>query len=326
MWEVPEAFTIRMAIDPSQSLWVAGLPQAATLLAERWRLSGDGTAWSGHMSTVWPVRTATGDLAVLKISWIDSGSRAEPIALRAWAGLPAVELLAHDEPAGAMLLQRLDGDRTLQSLPDIDEACTVIGMILASLTSVTAPQGVPPLEMEVQRIGDAIAAHQRTTPGVLPTALVDRALASLRELAQELGLQTRRVLVHGDCHFLNVLHTLPTEALPTEALPTEAQPAEAQPAEAGCWVAIDPLPSAGIPEWDVTALLRNRWEDAAASGNADAQLRRRVDLVSEIAGMDQARVRVIAQAVAVDNLLWLLPRDRQHMFVPPYEVMSTWLG
>jgi streptomycin 6-kinase len=293
MWEVPEAFTIRMAADPSQSLWVARLPQETALLAERWRLRRDGTAWSGHMSTVWPVRTATGDQAVLKISWIDSGSRAEPIALRAWAGLPAVGLLAHDEPAGA---------------------CTVIGMILASLTSVPAPQRVPPLEVEVQRIADAIAAHQRTLPGVLPTALVDRALASLRELVQELDRRTRCVLVHGDCHFLNVLHTLPAQTLPAQTLP----------AQAAGWVAIDPLPSAGIPEWDVTALLRNRWEDAVATGDADAQLRRRVDLVSEITGMDSSQVRAIAQAVAVDNLLWLLPRDRQHMFVPPYEVMSTW--
>jgi len=151
MWEVPEAFTIQMAADSSQSSWVARLPQEAALLAARWQLRSDGTAWSGHMSTVWLVRQATGDLAVLKISWIDSGSRAQPIALRAWAGLPAVELLEHHGPAGAMLLRRLDGDRTLQGLPDIDEACTVIGTILASLTSVTAPRGVPKLEVEVQR-------------------------------------------------------------------------------------------------------------------------------------------------------------------------------
>ena len=293
-----------MATDPVQASWVAGLPHRAADLADRWQLLCDGTPWSGFMSTVWPVRTAAGVQAVLKISWLDDGTRAEPIALRAWAGLPAVQLLEHDESAGAMLLQRLDGDRTLQSLPGIDQACTVIGTILASLTSVTAPDGVPRLEVEVQRIADAIAIHQVTHPWILPATVVDQSLATLRELVQELGRGQRRVLVHGDCHFLNVLHRL------------QGEPAG--------WVAIDPLPSAGISEWDVTALLRNRWHDALVTGDGDAALRRRVNLVSEIAGMDPARVRAIAQAVAVDNLLWLLPRDPQHMFVAPYQVMSSW--
>jgi len=257
------------------------------------------------MSTVWPVRTADGtSTGALKISWLDDGSRAEPLALRAWAGLPAVGLLEHDESRGAILIQRLDGDRTLQDLADIDQACTVIGTILASLTSVAAPSGVPPLEVEVERIASSIVDHRVTHPGLLPGVVVDQALTTLRDLVQDLGRLAHRELVHGDCHFLNVLHTLPTAA----------------PA----WLAIDPLPSAGIREWDVTALLRNRWEDALAAGDPEAALRRRVDLVAEIAQMDQPRVRAIAQAVAVDNLLWLLPRDPQNMFVPPYQVMSTW--
>lgn len=306
MWEVPEAFRKRMAADPGQARWVAGLPNVAANLAERWELRSDGTPWSGYMSTVWPVRTTEDDLRVLKISWLDGGTRAEPIALQAWAGMAAVDLVEHDESAGAMLLQRLNGDQTLETLPDIDQACAVIGTLLAALTSVTAPAGIPLLEVEVQRIADAIVEHRATHPGLLPAAAVDQAMATLLELVQDLGSSARRELVHGDCHFLNVLHTMPTEA--------------------PGWVAIDPLPSAGMREWDVTALLRNRWEDAVASGDPDAALRRRVDLVSEIAGMDMPHVRRIAQAVAVDNLLWLLPRDPQDRFVPPYQVMSSWRG
>lgn len=306
MWEVPEAFCTRMATDPGQSRWVAQLPHVAASLADRWQLHRDGAAWSGYMSTVWPVRTTAGDQRVLKISWLDEGTRAEPIALRAWTGLAAVDLLENDGPAGAMLLQRLDGDRTLETFPDVDRACSLIGTLLASLNSVTAPDGVPHLEVEVQRIADAIREHQGTHPRLLPAAVVSQALASLGELLQELGSGTHRELVHGDCHFLNVLHTLPTQA--------------------PGWVVIDPLPSAGMREWDVTALLRNRWEDAVATGDPDAALQRRVDLVSEAAGMDPSLVRRIAQAVAVDNLLWLLPRNPQDRFVPPYEVISSWGG
>ena len=258
------------------------------------------------MSTVWPVRTTAGDQCVLKISWLNDRTRAEPIALRGWAGLAAVDLLDNDGPAGAMLLQRLDGEHTLETYLDVDQACSVIGTLLASPNAVTAPAGVPHLEVEVQRIADAIREHQGTHPRLLPGTVVSRALASLGELLEELGSGTHRELVHGDCHFLNVLHTLPTQA--------------------PGWVVIDPLPSAGMREWDVTALLRNRWEDAVATGDPDAALHRRVDLVSELAGMDRSLVRRVAQAVAVGNLLWLLPRSPQDRFVAPYEVISAWGG
>jgi len=71
-------------------------------------------------------------------------------------------------------------------------------------------------------------------------------------------------------------------------------------------------------------LLRNRWNDAAATGDPDRALRRRVDQFAEMVGADSTRCREIAQAVAVDNLLHLLVHDPSHMFVPPYTVMAAW--
>ncbi len=150
-----------------------------------------------------------------------------------------------------MLLQRLNGDQTLQDRPNIDEACTIIGTILATLSAapvpvpVPVPPEVPALGTEVQRIAESIDSNRATHPDVLAASVVDRALATLRELVQDLRARTQRGLVHGDCHFLNVLHT--------------------PPGKVPEWVAIDPLPTAGVPEWDVTALLRNRWDDAAAT-------------------------------------------------------------
>lgn len=293
-----------MSVEANKAAWVAELPQLVMTLAERWQLRCDGSPWSGFMSTVWPVVGPGNEPLALKVSWPEVGSRAEPVALRAWAGRAVVSLRAEDEISGAMLLQRLNGDRTLQEHPSIDDACTVIGEILASLTSVIAPVGIPPLEEEVQRIADSIAMNQATHPNALPSILVSRARATLSDLMRDLEAMPQRQLIHGDCHFLNVLHTLPTDV---------AQ-----------WVAIDPLPAAGLREWDVTALLRNRWDDARATANPDSALRRRVDLVSDIAMMNRSLVRAIAQAVAVDNLLWLLPREPQHMFVAPYRVIAHW--
>ena len=74
------------------------------------------------------------------------------------------------------------------------------------------------------------------------------------------------------------------------------------------WRAIDPLPMAGRREWELIALLRNRWPDAVASGDPDRALRRRLDQVCERADLDRRSLaRACAQAAAVDNLLTVLP-------------------
>ena len=181
-------------------------------MASRWRLRSDGAAWSGFNSAVWPVTTADGEPLALKVSVPHPGAEAEPLALRAWAGKGAVRLYEHDKVDRAMLLQRLNGDHTLQDLPEIDEACTVIGTILATLDAAPVPPEVPKLEAEVQRITESIDSNRATHPFVLTASVAGGALATLRELVQDLRARAQRGLVHGDGHFLNVLHTLPGHA------------------------------------------------------------------------------------------------------------------
>lgn len=90
-------------------------------------------------------------------------------------------------------------------------------------------------------------------------------------------------LVHWDLHYANVLAELPD-------------------AGGGRWLAIDRLPRAGFREAEVVAPLRNRWSDAVATGDPDAALRRRLDLLCEAAGLHRRRAAAFAQAVAVDNV------------------------
>lgn len=106
------------------------------------------------------------------------------------------------------------------------------------------------------------------TPDVMPRPRAERALDTASDLGASLRAATGPMpLVHGDCHYLNVLHTLPEEP-------------------AG-WVAINPLPAAGYPEWQLAAPLRNRWADAAASDDPERAQRRRFDILSERAGLDR---------------------------------------
>ena len=93
-------------------------------------------------------------------------------------------------------------------------------------------------------------------------------------------------------------------------------------------MAIDPLPAAGYPEWEVAPVIRNRWDDAAATGDPERALRRRFDIVCERAALDRHLAQAVLQAVAVDNVLWLSratdvgPLVRS--FLHPYSIVVRW--
>ena len=285
-------------------------------LLEAWDLEVDGEPRSGHMSTVWPVRGGSGGEWVLKVTDAHHRPTGEAAALRAWgeAGAPVVGVV-RDE-GRALLLERLDAAHDLKGVPDAQEADEALADLLAGLAGVPAGDlSVPRLADEVTRMLAGIERHTEEAPGVLPELEVGRARSALRELLADLEAPGAELeLLHLDLHYLNVLAPLESEfETGTGAVSAGAR-----------WVVIDPLPHAGLREIEVVAALRNRWDDAVATGDADGALRRRLALLCERAGLDLQRATHLAQAVAVDNLLWLLPREPDSPFVRPYEVLSRW--
>ncbi len=275
-------------------------------LLQRWALRLDGSPWIGFMSTVWPVRGPAGERWALKVTDAHHAPTHEAAALAAWAaaGAPVVGVIAQE--GHALLLERLDADRDLARHPDADEADRLLAACLQRLGGVVAPAGVPSQAQEVERQLGSIERNLAHAPQLLDAATVDRARATLTELLADLrALPARQLcLLHDDLHHLNVLHRAGEET--------------------GAWVVIDPLPRAGLREVEVVAPLRNRWADVAATGDPDRALRRRLAVVGEPSGLDLERAAAISQAVAVDNLLWLLPREPDSLFVPPYTVLSRW--
>jgi len=87
-------------------------------------------------------------------------------------------------------------------------------------------------------------------------------------------------LVHGDLHYANVL-TGPRG-----------------------WVAIDPKPLVGDPEFDLLPLLRNRWTDITATGDPARAVRQRLAVLVDAANLDGDRARRWARVRAVDDALW----------------------
>ncbi|MEP6632242.1 MAG: aminoglycoside phosphotransferase family protein [Lapillicoccus sp.] len=311
-WTVPPVLHERARDDAVMRRWLVTVPDVAAEVCQSWRLVADGPVMAGFLSLVRPVRDHDGRALVLKLFGPEVGAAGEPAFLRAAAGPAVVELVRADLALGALLLDRLDPARTLATEPDVDVACAVVGDLVRQITAHRAPAGMRSMADELDRLHASITSMLDRTPEVLPRALADRAVETCAELSRRLRQAPgEQPLVHGDLHFENVLHT--------------------RAGEAPRWVAIDPLPAAGYPEWEVTASLRNRWPDAVATGNPERALRRRVAIIAEAAGFDRARAVAIAQAVAVDNVLWL-SRAGSHVhpvvrgFVPPYLLVASWTG
>lgn len=268
-----------------------------------WGLRQDGDSWQGWTSRVWPVRGPRGQSWVIKVPNDDQSPSAEAAALRAWGGSDAARhrvVSLVDEHEGVLVLQRLDADICLADSP-IAEADQVIAESIVALAGVSPPAHVPDLTDDLDRLRVSIESACSDHPELLPRHIVERALDSLNELAAHVSASAR-TLVHYDLPYLNVLRDPRTDR----------------------WVVIDPLPRAGVPEVEVVAALRNRWADLVETGDAERAMRRRFDLLTGTAGLDRERAAAFAQAVAVDNLMWLLPREPQHMFVPPYSMLSRW--
>ncbi|MFE0629450.1 aminoglycoside phosphotransferase family protein [Streptomyces sp. NPDC058864] len=246
--------------------WVDSLPALVESLCARWGLSVDGTPLHGHLGLVVPVRRGDEPCA-LKVSWQDATTLHEAAALAAWNGHGTVLLLDHEPAAGAMLLERLDASRTLSAI-DIHKAVSAAGLLLRRL-SVPAPQGFTSLR-------DVAAAH----PGRLhlqweqlgrpfPRRLIDAAAG----LATEYGPATARHLVNGDLHYENVL--------------------------AGArepWLAIDPKPLTGDPEYAVAPLIWRRFPDMSGA----AGIRGRLAALIETAELDGDRAEAWTLVRTVD--------------------------
>jgi streptomycin 6-kinase len=189
---------------------------------------------------------------VLKVSspWDDEADE-EADALRLWSGDGAVRLLRHDPARRALLLERVRPGDDLASLDD-DEATEIAVGVARSLWR---PAGAP-----FRRVGDHVPAWLDRAVPASGHRLVPIARQLLAEL--EIGATT---LVHGDFHHHNLL------------------------ASGGRYVAIDPKPMLGEPEYDVAPFL---WNPLGYRMRRDVTERRLAGFAA--AGLDEWRMRAWA--------------------------------
>ncbi|MFD4341996.1 aminoglycoside phosphotransferase family protein [Streptomyces anulatus] len=257
--------------------WIAGLPALAADMLARWELERDGTPRAGEASLVLPVLRPDGTPAVLRLQMPRQETAAALIGLRAWNGTGMVRLLDHDPASASMLLERLDGARTLASIDDDDVAMTALAELHARLVAVPAPQGL-------RSLGDIASEMLARVPRAITrlAAPADRRLlrnwaSAVAELVDEPGDR----MLHWDLHYGNVLA------------------AQREP-----WIAIDPEPLAGDPGFDLWPALDSRWDDVVAKGDTPRIVRRRFDLLTDVLGLDRARATGWTLGRLLQNSLW----------------------
>ncbi|WP_016696730.1 aminoglycoside phosphotransferase family protein [Actinoalloteichus spitiensis] len=257
--------------------WLAALPGLVGQLLDRWELRRDGDPTSGAASLVVPVLRADDTPAVLKLQLPREETTAALVGLRTWHGDGVVRLLDHDADTSAMLLERLDGARTLSSIEDDDTAMRILAELQARLVSFAAPP-------ELRGLGDIATDMLARVPSA-SAALTDpsdqRHLRGWASAVAELLDEPGDRMLHWDLHYDNVLA------------------AEREP-----WLAIDPEPLAGDPGFDLWPALDSRWDEVVAGGDPHRVIRRRFDLLTEVLHLDRARAAGWTMGRLLQNALW----------------------
>jgi streptomycin 6-kinase len=252
--------------------WLQRLPALVAELCARWDLTIEGAPMHGYLGLVVPVRRGD-EPAALKVSWINPSTAHEIAALAAWNGRGAVRLLEADPDLRAMLLERLDSQRSLENLP-IRKAAPIAAQLLRRL-AVPAPAGLPLQHDLTQQIAATLVERWEGLGRPISRRLIDAA----RDRATQLGPTAGSLMVNWDLHYRNVLA------------------GEREP-----WLAVDPKIAVGDPEFGLAQLLWTRLEDLERDGG----LNRYFPLFVDQAGLDLPLARSWTLVRCVDYWLWAL--------------------
>lgn len=268
------------ASDPDARDWIEHLPACIVSLCQKWGLALDGDrVFHGYNALVFPVRRKEEPLA-LKLTWPTTGMIDEARVLKVWDGQGMVQMVAVDEAAGAMLLERLDPDRTLMTLAP-QEAVVVAGALLRRLT-IPAPPYFRSIRTLIGETGRTLVERHERLGKPIPDKWVHRAVEIARYLQQHADTSS---LIHTDPHYDNILA------------------GTREP-----WLAIDPRAAAAEPEAAVPELMWTR-DDYMES---EESILRMLTTLADAGELDRARARLWVIVRCADYLLWGLEHRLTH--------------
>jgi len=246
--------------------WLDRLPVLVEACAAEWGLEPGDPLPGGNVALVLAATRSDGSATVLKLSFPEGESEHEPDALEHWDGRGAVRLLERDDARRAMLLERVSPGTPLWDVVDDEEATVAAAAVLRRLHDAPVPRGhrFASLADAAARWSETIPSDWHATGRAFTGRLVDAAVDACRTLPRD---APDAVVLHQDFHGGNVLRS------------------------GSGWVAIDPKPLVGDPAFDAASLLRDRRWLLGAVGDA-ARLRRRLDVLAEVTGLDRERMRL----------------------------------
>ena len=218
--------------DDAGRAWLEHLPALVDAHAARWDLTLDGPTHHGSNALVVPVRRRA-RAAVLRLAPPGDDLDTESAALRHWAGHGVVELLEVDVGSGAMLLERLDAERSLHALPPL-EAAAVLGQIARDL-AIPAPGDARSTRDIAAEEADGFAPRWSALDEPVPARLLEAATAAAQRLAAR---DPGDLSVDGDLHHGQVLA-----------------------GGRGDWTVVDPVLLRGDPEYDLGRVLWTRLDE-----------------------------------------------------------------
>ncbi|MFD7311350.1 aminoglycoside phosphotransferase family protein [Promicromonospora sp. NPDC059942] len=277
MIEVPATFLAMprwWTATAVEEQWLADLPRLVDARCRHWGLTVDGLPRHGSNALVVPVRRA-GSPAALRLTPPADDTVALSTALEFWRGHGVVGELEADPAAGALLLDRLDPDRSLVREP-LDVALAEIGRIARRLA---IPAG-DDVAAGVGHVADDVA---RLTPRLRPAwehldRPFDPGVLDLAADAAAVILAGDRdpVAVNADLHFDQVLRDTD-----------------------GRWCVVDPVLRRGDAERTAVNVLWHRVDEMT-----DAEIPGWFDVLVGAAELDPALARAWALWRVVDYWVW----------------------
>lgn len=236
----------------------------------RWNLTPDGDPIVTHSSRLLPVRRH-GVPAMLKVA-TEAEEKRGGLLMSWWNGEGAARVLAQDEDA--LLLERAMGTKSLAEFTRTGRDSEAIRIICAAIATLHArkakpPPNLVPLTPWFRELWPVAEKHG----GILALSA-----ATAREL---LAHPQDVVVLHGDIHHDNILDF----------------------GERG-WLVIDPKGLIGERGFDYANLFCNPETDIAVT--APDRFRRRLDIVSEAAGLERKHLLQWILAWAGLSAAWWL--------------------
>ena len=291
MMTVPAGLRRSVAGAEGGDEWLSALPGIVVRAAERWRLILGCPFEDGMAAWAAPVTLGSGALGVLKISYPHLEARHEAAALTLWAGSGALQILDSYDDDWALLLARCTPGTSLrdQGLEGLEQV-RIGANLMEQMATAAVPVGGPfPTLVDVAAgLADLASERIDRLAGSAPISLDKGLLYHAVDLLRTLPLDApREGLAHGDLNPGNILRD--------------------DSGGAARWVAIDPKAVVGDLAWDPWPLITQVGDWATVMTTA-GELAERTRALSDLTGLDAARIAAWSTARGVESALWAANR------------------